>query len=111
VDEENVLKDVHRTLIHYGSFATEEEAHHVLANVLLAYASHDPQVGYCQGMNFVAAFLLTKMTEENAYWTLYTVMTRPQYRLRLFYLPGTLVHFFPTCFLMLIFICHLISFK
>jgi hypothetical protein len=25
---------------------------------------------------------------QDAYWTLYTVMTRPQYRLRLFYLPG-----------------------
>lgn len=86
-DEENVLKDVHRTLIHYGAFETEDEAHQVLARVLLAYAVHDPEVGYCQGMNFVAAFLLTKMSEEHAYWALYTVMTRPQYRLRLFYLP------------------------
>ena len=35
-----------------------------LYNVLKAYASYDHDVGYCQGMGFVTALLLTFMSEE-----------------------------------------------
>ncbi|XP_017297447.1 growth hormone-regulated TBC protein 1-A [Kryptolebias marmoratus] len=40
-----------------------------LDNVLLAYGHHNPAVGYCQGMNFVAGYLLliTK-DEEKSFW-------------------------------------------
>ena len=30
----------------------------LLYNVLAAYAKHAPEVGYCQGMNFLAALIL-----------------------------------------------------
>lgn len=30
-----------------------------LRRVLLAYAEHNPSVGYCQGLNFVAAMLVS----------------------------------------------------
>lgn len=30
----------------------------------------NPTVGYCQGMNFIAARLLNCMREEEAFWTL-----------------------------------------
>ncbi|KAJ0861114.1 putative Rab-GTPase-TBC domain-containing protein [Helianthus annuus] len=38
--------------------------------LLLAYAWRNPDVGYCQAMNFFAARLLLMMPEENAFWTL-----------------------------------------
>ncbi|XP_069553880.1 growth hormone-regulated TBC protein 1-A [Brachyistius frenatus] len=40
-----------------------------LRNVLLSYGHHNPAVGYCQGMNFVAGYLLiiTK-DEEKSFW-------------------------------------------
>lgn len=36
----------------------------------MAYARHNPSVGYCQAMNFFAGLLLLMMPEENAFWTL-----------------------------------------
>lgn len=40
-----------------------------LTNVLVAYALHDPSVGYCQGMNEVAArFLENVVDESEAFW-------------------------------------------
>lgn len=41
-----------------------------LRNVLRAFACHDPSVGYCQGMAFVAGLLLTYMGEEDAFFML-----------------------------------------
>lgn len=35
-----------------------------LLRVLRAYAVHDSEVGYCQGMNFLAGLLLTWMPNE-----------------------------------------------
>jgi hypothetical protein len=35
-----------------------------LLRVLRAYAVYDTEVGYCQGMNFLAALLLTWMPNE-----------------------------------------------
>lgn len=40
-----------------------------LYNVLKAYANLDPEVGYMQGMNFLAAmFILNVCNEEDAFW-------------------------------------------
>ena len=40
-----------------------------LRNVLHAFACHLPQVGYCQGLNFIAALLLVVFVdEERAFW-------------------------------------------
>jgi hypothetical protein len=32
-----------------------------LRNVLIAYATHNPTVGYCQSMNFLAGLLLLQV--------------------------------------------------
>jgi TBC1 domain family member 2A len=43
-----------------------------IRRVLLAFAHHNPRVGYCQGMNYVAALLLLALghDEEEAFWVL-----------------------------------------
>lgn len=41
-----------------------------LRRVLLAYSVHDPSVGYCQGLNRLAAIALLFMDEEDAFWCL-----------------------------------------
>lgn len=85
---EEIERDIARTLIHYDAFATEEEAIQALNGVLQAYSVHDSDVGYTQGLNFVAAFLLMRLPIEDAYWLLYTLMVSPRFHLRVLYLHG-----------------------
>ncbi|OVA06584.1 Rab-GTPase-TBC domain [Macleaya cordata] len=47
------------------------EGHASLRRVLVGYSFRDCHVGYCQGLNYVAALLLLVMkTEEDAFWML-----------------------------------------
>lgn len=43
-----------------------------LYNVLIAFATHNPVVGYCQGLNYIAGLLLIVMggDEEASFWLL-----------------------------------------
>ncbi|KAL8214451.1 hypothetical protein R6Q57_003900 [Mikania cordata] len=66
--KKQIEKDLQRTFP--GHPALNEEGRNSLRRLLLAYARHNPDVGYCQGMNFFAAMLLLMMPEENAFWTL-----------------------------------------
>jgi len=59
-----------------------------LSNVLSVYCIHDTELGYCQGMNFVAAFLLQHLPEQDAYWLYYKVMQDSAWNLRRFYVNG-----------------------
>ena len=42
--------------------------------MLTAWSRHNPEVGYCQGLNSVAATLLLLMSEENAFWSLAQIL-------------------------------------
>jgi len=53
-----------------------------LRRVLRAYSYHDRDVGYCQGMNFIAAMFLTMLSEEEAFWLLVGVMFREPCHMR-----------------------------
>lgn len=55
------------------------EGQQKLFNILAVYASYNPEVGYCQGMAYVAAVLLMHMPEEDAFWALYCLMESPKY--------------------------------
>ncbi|XP_034048709.1 growth hormone-regulated TBC protein 1-A isoform X2 [Thalassophryne amazonica] len=48
-----------------------------LHNVLLAYGCHNPPVGYCQGMNFIAGYLLiVTKDEEKSFWLMDALLGR-----------------------------------
>ncbi|XP_041023940.1 TBC1 domain family member 8B-like isoform X2 [Juglans microcarpa x Juglans regia] len=67
-----IEKDIPRTFP--GHPALDENGRDSLRRVLLAYARHNPSVGYCQAMNFFAGLLLLLMPEENAFWTLVGIL-------------------------------------
>lgn len=52
-----------------GSDKSEE-----LRRLLNAYAHTDPEIGYTQGMNFIAAMFLMYQSEEVAFWSFYSMM-------------------------------------
>ncbi|KAF6210884.1 hypothetical protein GE061_013995, partial [Apolygus lucorum] len=56
-----------------------------LFNILKAYSLLDPEVGYCQGLSFLAAVLLLHMSESEAFYMLKQLMFRRGLRAR--YLP------------------------
>nr|XP_061827902.1 growth hormone-regulated TBC protein 1-A-like [Nerophis lumbriciformis] len=68
---ETIHLDVHRTFPDNVFFQSQAEPGllKALHNVLLAYGHHNTDVGYCQGMNFIAGYIIiiTK-EEEKAFW-------------------------------------------
>jgi len=45
-----------------------------LYNVLKVYSIMDPEVGYCQGMSFLSAMLVTHLNETDAFWVLVSLL-------------------------------------
>lgn len=63
----DIEKDLLRTFpdrINSKDFRTIDS----LRRCLRAYALRNPEVGYCQSMNYVCALLLLHMSEEQAFW-------------------------------------------
>lgn len=67
-----IKKDLNRTLTDEKLFSMDMSKT-CLYNVLRAYANCDKDVSYCQGMNFIAAFLLI-VSDFNEVDTLYMMM-------------------------------------
>jgi len=71
--EIDIDKDIDRTFPehdYYGCGGGGE----VLRRVLVAHALHNPTIGYCQSLNFVAGMMLLFMQEEDAFWLFITVV-------------------------------------
>lgn len=67
----SIQQDINRTA---GKTSSKEELQS-LTNVLMAFSRRNPYVGYCQGLNFVANFLITmQFTEEEAFWILSNII-------------------------------------
>jgi len=58
------MKDLDRTFPSHPFFQSNGLGWHSLKNVLSAYAAKNPEIGYCQGQNFVVGVLLLMMDEE-----------------------------------------------
>jgi hypothetical protein len=80
-----IARDISRTFPGHAQFQSAEGRAR-LQRVLHAYAIHDPSVGYCQGMAFVAGMLLMYLEEGRAFAALVTLMHGAA--LRALYLPG-----------------------
>ncbi|XP_051935701.1 TBC1 domain family member 2A isoform X2 [Hippocampus zosterae] len=68
--------DLHRTLSSNRNFSSPWSlAHQQLERILLAFSWHNPSVGYCQGLNRLAAIALVVLqSEEEAFWCLVAVV-------------------------------------
>lgn len=67
--------DLLRTLPNNRHYATVDSPGICkLRNVLLAYSWHNPSIGYCQGMNRIAAIILLFLSEEEAFWCLVAII-------------------------------------
>ena len=63
-------------------FSNAEGGQAKLRRVLRAYSAFDTDVGYCQGMNFIAGMFITFVEEEDAFWILVNIMTESPCRMR-----------------------------
>ncbi|KAM9753436.1 uncharacterized protein ACNS7B_006722 isoform 2-T2 [Menidia menidia] len=73
----------HRSLMGESPEAIEGQAK--LFRVLIAYAKYNPQVGYSQGMSYIAAVLLMQLgEEEEAFWALAALLDKSKYLAELF---------------------------
>lgn len=69
--------DTHRTFPTNVFFAGNGPGVAKLRRVLVAYSWRDPHIGYCQGMNLLAALLLLIFpNEEDAFWMLVSILER-----------------------------------
>lgn len=75
-----IEKDLHRTFISNPFLRTKSDLAR-LQRVLNAFSFYDPQTGYCQSLNFIAALFLLLMSEEEAFWLLVVTTKRylPEY--------------------------------
>ena len=77
-----IKKDLSRTFPEVEEFKIDTSSgKNRLYNVLKAYAHYDPEVGYCQGMNYVVAMLIKYIkSEEAAFNVLIDLMKRGNWR-------------------------------
>ena len=87
--EEQIILDVDRTFPNHVMFQTcGGEGQQQLLRILRAYSLHDEEVGYCQGIGFIAAFLSTYMLEEDVFWMLVALLRGERYNLSGLYRKG-----------------------
>lgn len=89
---EEIERDVDRTYPRHRLFADKENGAGTtsLRNVLRWYSALDPEVGYCQGMGFLAGLFVIFMEEKRAFYTFCAALqlSREAPPLRNLYLPN-----------------------
>lgn len=87
--KDDIEKDVDRTFPKHLQFAdTDGQGQTSLRRLLQWYAAIDAEVGYCQGMGFIAGLLLTYLEEEEAFYCFAAALMSPTPTpLREIYLP------------------------
>lgn len=80
--ERQIDLDIERTLRDHILFKIRySQAQISLFKILVAYSNLDPEVGYCQGMSTIAAFLLLYFDEAGAFESFVKLMSRDNLRL------------------------------
>ncbi|EAY05006.1 TBC domain containing protein [Trichomonas vaginalis G3] len=77
--------DVPRTMPSWTN-DTSQKFRDELSRILNAYANVDPELGYTQGMNFIASMFLIYQPEEQAFWSFYSLMFQSSLPHRLFFI-------------------------
>ncbi|KAF9587137.1 hypothetical protein IFM89_039654 [Coptis chinensis] len=73
--ELDIIRDISRTFPSHVFFQQRHgPGQRSLYNVLKAYSVYDREVGYVQGMGFLAGLLLLYMSEEDAFWLLVALL-------------------------------------
>lgn len=72
--EETILRDVNRTFPAHDFFRDSGNGQELLYKVSKAYSVYDDEVGYCQGLSFIAATLLLHLPEEEAFSVMVSIM-------------------------------------
>lgn len=72
--EDIILRDVNRTFPAHDFFRDDGVGQESLYKVSKAYSVYDEEVGYCQGLSFIAASLLLHMPEEDSFSVLVSIM-------------------------------------
>ncbi|GAX79415.1 hypothetical protein CEUSTIGMA_g6856.t1 [Chlamydomonas eustigma] len=73
--DEAIMRDLDRTFPTNLYFMDRQgKGQLALYNILRAYSSYDPKVGYVQGMSYIVAVLLVHMNEEQAFWSFSSLM-------------------------------------
>ncbi|CAD8197053.1 unnamed protein product [Paramecium pentaurelia] len=84
---ELINKDIKRTLINHPFFQSTNDdytiGHLQLYHILQGLSNYYPKLGYCQGMNFIAGFLLLVSggDEYYSYQCLITLLSHPKFML------------------------------
>eukprot|EP00945_MAST-04E_sp_MAST-4E-sp1_P007912 g7912.t1 len=75
--EETISRDISRTFPRHQQFrVTGGLGQRSMFHVLRAYSVYNPEVGYCQGMGYICALLLCYLNEEDAFWTMVSLMQK-----------------------------------
>ena len=88
-----IKKDITRTYPSRITFNHKEKILKKLENVLKAFSAYDNKIKYCQGMNFIVAFLLYHCEEYVSFWLFVSLIE--EYDLRSAYMedfPGLKLH-------------------
>lgn len=88
-DVRQIDLDVNRTYRNHIMFRERYNTkQQMLFRVLVAYSVYNTEVGYCQGMSQIAALLLMYMDEEDAFWSISSLMSNDRHAMHGFFIPG-----------------------
>ncbi|CAI5723031.1 unnamed protein product [Peronospora effusa] len=66
--------DLHRTVADEDKELWTEEKSSMMRRVLVAYSFYNPNLGYCQGLNYIVARILHFLGEEEAFYLLIAII-------------------------------------
>ncbi|XP_064637309.1 TBC1 domain family member whacked-like [Lineus longissimus] len=91
-----IMADLDRTYPTHRMFMGDrpeaKEGRASLFRVLAVYVRYNKQVGYCQGMSYIAGMLLMLMGEEDTFWCIVSLLERHKYLLGYFDTKLTRIH-------------------